>query len=176
VDLAATADHQTVVTAVDQALSSRLVSGQAISAELERRAFPGRRGVRPLREILTGRGVIGAPRASVLERRVARLLSQWGIPVSDCEVKAGPDSRYRLDFMLIEPVAMEVDGYTYHWSPEAAASDNARRNALRLEGLTLLVYSWIDIRAAQRRMYRELTTALARFAGYTDPRGVRRYG
>jgi hypothetical protein len=169
VDLAATADHQTVVSAVDQALSSRLVSGQAISAELERRAVPGRRGVRPLREILTGRAVIGAPRASVLEREVARLLSQWGIPISGCEVKAGPDHKYRLDFMLIEPVAMEVDGYTHHWSPEAAAHDNARRNALRLEGLILLVYTWIDIRAAQRRMYRELTAALRRFAGYATP-------
>jgi hypothetical protein len=175
VDLAATADHRTVVAAVDQALSSRLVSGQAISAELERRASPGRRGVRPLREILIGRGVIGAPRASVLERQVARLLSQWGIPVSGCEVKAGPDGRYRLDFMLIEPVAMEVDGYTHHWSPEAAAHDNARRNALRLEGLVLLVYSWIDVRAAPHRMYRELTTALRRFAGYTDLKGVRPY-
>jgi hypothetical protein len=77
--------------------------------------------------------------------------------------------------MLIEPVAMEVDGYTHHWSPEAAAHDNARRNALRLEGLILLVYSWIDIRAAQRRMYRELTTALRRFAGYPDLKGVGRY-
>jgi hypothetical protein len=165
VDLAATADHQTVMTAVDQALSSRLVSGQAISAELERRAARGRRGVRPLREILVGRGVIGAPRASVLERYVLHLLDQWGIPVTGCEVRAGPDDRYRLDFMLLPPVAMEVDGYTHHWSPEAKAADESRRNQLRLEGIFLLVYTWIDARAEQRRMYHELTTACATYGG-----------
>jgi len=125
--------------------------------------------VRPLRQILTGRGVIGAPAASVLERETRMLLDQWGIPVTGSEVKAGPDDRYRLDLMLLEPVALEVDGYTHHWSPEAAAHDNARRNALRLEGLILLVYTWIDIRAAQRRMYRELTAALRRFAGHAPP-------
>jgi AbiEi antitoxin C-terminal domain len=161
VDLAATADHQTVVSAVDQGLSTRLVSGKAIEAELERRTARGRRGARPLRQILTGRGVIGAPTASVLEREVRTLLDEWGIPVTASEVKAGPDDRYRLDYMLLPPVAMEVDGYTHHWSPEAKAADEARRNQLRLGGLFLLVYTWIDIRAEPRRMYREITTALS---------------
>jgi hypothetical protein len=68
--------------------------------------------------------------------------------------------------MLLHPVAMEVDGYTDHWSPEAAAHDHARRNELRLGGLFLLVYTWIDVRADQGRMYQEITTALARYAGY----------
>jgi hypothetical protein len=166
VDLAATADHQTLVMTVDEALSTRLLSGRALHAELERRTARGRRGVRPLREILTGRGLIGAPRASVLERQTARLLDRWNIPVAGREVRAGPDDRYRLDFILIHPVAMEVDGYTHHWSPEAAAFDNARRNQLRLQGIFLLVYTWIDVQADQHRMYRELMTALARFAGY----------
>jgi hypothetical protein len=144
----------------NQALSTGLVSGRAIEAELERRTARGRRGVRPLREILVGRGVIGAPRASVLERQVRGLLDLWGIPVSGSEVAAGPDDRYRLDYLLLPPVAMEVDGYTHHWSPEAKAADEARRNQLRLGGLFLLVYTWIDIRVEQRRMYGELTTAL----------------
>jgi AbiEi antitoxin C-terminal domain len=174
IDLAATASHETVTAAVDEALSTRLVSGQAIAAELTRRAARGRRGVRPLREILTGRGVIGVPRASVLERYTAQLLDRWGIPIAGREVKAGPDDRYRLDFMLVHPVAMEVDGYTHHWSPEAAAPDHARRNQLRLGGLFLLVYTWIDVRADQRRMHQEITTALARYASDTDRRPVTR--
>jgi hypothetical protein len=164
VDLAATADHQMVVRAVDQALSTRLVSGKAIEAELNRRTARGRRGVRPLRQILAGRGVIGAPPASVLEREVRALLDQWDIPVTGCEVKAGPDDRYRLDYMLLAPVAMEVDGYTHHWSPEAKAADEARRNELHLGGLFLLVYTFVDIRGQPLRVYRELTTALSRYA------------
>jgi hypothetical protein len=165
VDLAATGDRAVVIDALDQALSSRLVSGRAVAAELERRAARGRRGVRPLREIMAGRGIIGAPRASALERETMLLLDRWGIPVTGHEVKAGPDDRYRLDFTLLWPVAMEVDGYTYHWSPEAKAHDEARRNRLRLDGVLLLVYTWIDIRRDHFRMHRELTTALARYAG-----------
>jgi hypothetical protein len=164
VDLAATADQGVVTRALDQGLASRLVSGRAVAAELERRAARGRRGVRPLRDIVASRGIIGAPRASVLEREAILLLDRWGIPVTGHEVRAGPDDRYRLDFMLRPPVAMEVDGYTHHWSPEAKAHDEARRNRLRIDGIFLLVYTWIDIRRDQFRMHRELTTALARYA------------
>ena len=92
------------------------------------------------------------------------LLDRWGIPVTGHEVKAGPDDRYRVDFTLLPPVAMEVDGYTHHWSPEAKAHDEARRNRLRLDGVFLLVYTWIDIRRDQFRVHRELTTALTRYA------------
>jgi hypothetical protein len=164
VDLAATTERRVVVDALDQALSSRLVSGQAVAAELERRSVRGRRGVRPLREVVVSRGIIGAPRASVLERQTRQLLDRWGIPVTGQEIKGGPDDRYRLDFMLIPPVAMEVDGYTHHWSPEAKAHDEARRNRLRLDGIFLLVYTWIDIRHDQFRVHRELRTALTRYA------------
>jgi hypothetical protein len=94
------------------------------------------------------------------------LLDGWGIPVTGREVKAGPDDRYRLDFTLLPPVAMEVDGYTHYWSPEAKAYDEARRNRLRLDGVFLLVYTWIDIRRHQSRVHGELTTALARYARY----------
>jgi hypothetical protein len=165
VDLAASNDRQIVIEALDQALSTRLVSGQAINAELERRAARGRRGVRPLREILTDRGIIGAPHPSVLERETVYLLNRWGVPIHAREVRAGPDGRYRLDFVLVPPVAMEVDGYTYHWSPEAKAHDEARRNQLRLDGIFLLVYTWLDVRVDQRRIFVETTAALARYAG-----------
>jgi len=164
VDLAAAADAETINAAIDRALSTRLVSGKALDAELGRRGARGRRGVRPLREALTDRGIVGAPRPSVLEWETVRLLDRWGVPIHGREIKAGPDDRYRLDFMLVYPVTMEVDGYTYHWSPESKTYDEARRNRLRIDGLFLLVYTWRDVRADQRRMYQEVMTALARYA------------
>ena len=66
---------------------------------------------------------------------------------------------------------MEVDGYTHHWSPEAKAGDEARRNRLRLDGIFLLVYTWIDVRFEQFRMRTEISTALARFAPGPHPAG-----
>jgi hypothetical protein len=90
----------------------------------------------------------------------AHISFRSGIPCTN----PGPDDRYRLDYMLLPPVAMEVDGYAHHWSPEAKAADEARRNQLRLGGLFLLVYTWVDLRAEQRRMYQEITTALSRLS------------
>jgi hypothetical protein len=165
VDLAAVADPVTTSGAVDRALASGLVTGKGLAAELGRREARGRRGVRPLRELLTERGIVGAPRASVLEREATQLLQRWRVPILGREVSAGPDDRYRLDFLLASPVAMEVDGYTYHWSPEAKSHDEARRNLLRLEGTFLLVYTWRDVRCDQRRMHGEIMTAIARYAG-----------
>jgi hypothetical protein len=164
VDLAAVATPATTSAAVDRALSSGLITGKGLAAEIGRRAGHGRRGVRPLREMLVKRGIVGAPDASVLEREAMHLLDRWGVPVQGREVIAGPDDRYRLDFLLASPVAMEVDGYSYHWSPEAKSHDEARRNRLRLEGTFLLVYTWLDLRFDQRRMHSEVTTAIARYA------------
>jgi hypothetical protein len=166
VDLAAVAHPATTSGAVDRALASGLVSGQGLAAEIGRRSGRGRRGIRPLRTMLTQRGFVGAPDASVLERETLQLLQRWGIPVLGREVSAGPDDRYRLDFLLTPPVAMEVDGYSYHWSPEAKARDEGRRNRLRIEGTFLLVYTstWVDVRSDQRRMRDEISTALARYA------------
>jgi hypothetical protein len=61
-------------------------------------------------------------------------------------------------------VAVEVDGYAYHWSPEAKARDESRRNQLRLSGIFLLVYTWRDIRMEPGRVIREVTAALSRYA------------
>jgi very-short-patch-repair endonuclease len=112
---------------------------------------------------LTDRGIIGAPHPSVLEQEALQLLRRWRVPIHGREVKAGPDDRYRIDFLLVPPVAMEVDGYTHHWSPEAKAYDEARRNQLRIDGLFLLIYTWLDVRSDQRRMHDEVTTAIARY-------------
>jgi very-short-patch-repair endonuclease len=65
---------------------------------------------------------------------------------------------------------IEVDGFAYHWSPEAKAYDEARRNRLRLGGSFLLVYSWRDICFDGRRVAQEALVALRRFAdGATVP-------
>ncbi|MDA8300784.1 MAG: hypothetical protein M0005_04395 [Actinomycetota bacterium] len=177
VDFAAVATTHQLADAVDTALSTRLVTVGGLEAELSRRAGRGRRGVRPLRDLLTRRGMIGAPTPSALEAETSELLHLWKIPVLGREVHIGPDGRYRVDFSLPPPVVIEVDGFAYHWSPEAKAYDEARRNRLRLEGTFVLVYTWRDIRFDGRRVALEALAALGRFAcgavvkvtGHTEP-------
>ncbi len=145
VDLVSVSDMSepvAIVDAVDRALAGGLLSAEAISAELGRRASRGRAGIRALERILTDRGFVGVPEPSVLEAETLRVFATSGIAVRSREVRSGPDGRYRIDFVLTPPVAVEVDGYAYHRSPEAKARDESRRNQLRLSGIFLLVYTW----------------------------------
>lgn len=164
VDLAAVSDPAVTLEAVNRGLANRLVSVAAIEAELNRRAVRGRRGVRPLRDLLTRQGIIGAPEASVLERETLALLARAGIDVEGHEVRVGPDGRYRIEFVLRWPVALEVDGYAFHWTPEAMAHDLQRRNELRIDGVVLLVYTFLDVRHHQRRVVKEVAATLGRYA------------
>ena len=81
---------------------------------------------------------------------------------------------YRLDIQLEEQLFLEVDGYAYHWSPEQKRHDDARRNKLRLHGLTVLVYDWRAVVSEPTRLVAEVQQALTKPARTTAsdwPRG-----
>jgi very-short-patch-repair endonuclease len=117
--------------------------------------------VAALRASLHRRGLIGAPHPSVLESRTLRLLHQHQIEPLACEVKMGPGGRYRVDLLPARKVVMEVDGFAYHADPEQVAEDKRRRTRLRLDGFTVLDYTWRDIMHDWRRVIRESLEALA---------------
>jgi very-short-patch-repair endonuclease len=79
-------------------------------------------------------------------------------------MKVAPDGRYRIDFLIVPGLAVEVDGFAHHWSPEDKAYDDARRNRLRLSGLVVLVYDWRAVRFEERRLANEILDALGRLA------------
>jgi hypothetical protein len=161
IDLAAVCPEPVFDDAVDRALASRLLTVTGIEAELGRLGRPGRRGVFAARDGLERRGFIGAPHPSVLESRALRLLQRHGIEPLACEVKMGPDGRYRVDILLAPRVVMEVDGFAYHSDPEQVAEDKRRRTRLRLDGIILLDYTWRDIMQDWRRVMQEVREALA---------------
>ena len=75
------------------------------------------------------------------------------------EVTVGPDGEYRLDYALVESkIALEVDGYVYHFSATHKTRDEARRRRLVLEGWRPLVYTWVDVTRRPDRMVREYLT------------------
>jgi hypothetical protein len=104
--------------------------------------------------------MVGAPHPSVLESRLLRLLAAAGIVPLGTEVVTH-GGRYRLDVLVAAGVAVEVDGFRYHHSPEAKTADERRRNRIRLAGTFLLVYTWWDVAHDRRRIVREVTAAVA---------------
>lgn len=163
VDLAAVCDRDRLDEAVDRAIARSLVTVGVIEAELDRLAVRGRRGIDALRRSLAERGMVGAPNPSVLESMVLRLLRRGGIEPAAVEVAAGPDRRYRIDTLLVDGVAMEVDGHAYHSTPEQKAYDEKRRAEIRMGGVFLLVYDWMSVKRDGRRVLAECHKAIARY-------------
>lgn len=147
---------------MDAALYTGLVSTAGLEAEIARRSTSGRRGPSRLAELLQTRGMIGGPPPSVLEAQAMRLFRQYGIPVLAREVRFYDDGRYRIDFVMAQGLAVEVDGFAHHWSPEAKSYDDTRRNRLRAGGLVVLVYDWRAIRQEPTRVVTEIRQALDR--------------
>jgi hypothetical protein len=162
VDLAARVDPSTLDAAVDRALAKQLVTVKGLTAETDRLARKGRSGVPQLRAALRRRGFVGAPNPSVLESRTARAFGAHGVKLPPAEVTAGPDGEFRLDYAIPSvKVALEVDGYVWHFSPEHKRRDEARRRKLVLDGWRPLVYTWVDVTGHPEKMVREYLTLAA---------------
>ncbi|HLI01809.1 MAG TPA: type IV toxin-antitoxin system AbiEi family antitoxin domain-containing protein [Acidimicrobiales bacterium] len=129
---------------IDRGVATRLFTVAALEAEVGRLSRQGRRGVPALRDALARRGLTGAPDPSVLESRLLRLLRRWGITPAGTEVVVC-DGRYRIDVQLVPGLALEVDGYAYHWSPEAKSADSRRRNQLRHAGIRVIEADWVTV-------------------------------
>lgn len=158
VDLAAVATPEQLGLAVDRALSA----GRTRVRDLARALGEGPRpGTSRLRDCLLQRGDFGAPEASVLESQMARLLVRHGLPAPRAEVHAGRDGRYRMDYAYTEQrVAVELNGYAWHHSPEQMRRDLARQRDLVLSGWRVLVYSWWDVVYDGPRVVAEIRAAL----------------
>ena len=131
---------------LDRGLALRLVTLPSVLAELRRLSRPGRPGPARVRDVIAERGMTGAPHPSVLESRMLRIFLRHRLPVPAVEIVAGPDGEYRLDFAY-PPVklAIEVDGYVWHFTPEHQHRDHQRRNDLQAAGWHTLVFTWLDV-------------------------------
>ncbi len=152
--------------AIDRGAATKLITLRGLAEEADRLSRRGRRGIGALRRVLTERHIIGAPNPSELEKRAFRLFKRWRLPAPVCELVVGPEGEYRLDFAYPErQLAIEVDGYAYHFSPEQLQRDHARRNRLQAKGWRVLVYTWVDVTHEGGRVAREILLQLRETAG-----------
>lgn len=161
VDLAGVVAPNVLDDAVDRAIASKLVTVDGIQSELLRLSRQGRKGTGAMRAALTRRGLNEGPHPSVLEARFHRLLRTGGIKPISVEVVAGADGEYRIDSLVDEKVAVEVDGHVHHSTPEQKAYDERRRSEVRMSGTFLLVYDWRAVSFEGRRVLAEIHRAVA---------------
>jgi very-short-patch-repair endonuclease len=173
VDLAGVVKPDVLDEALDRAVASRLLTVEAVKAELDRVGKRGRKGAGAMRAALRRRGLNEGPHPSVLEARLHRLLRSGGITPIKVEQVAGSHGQYRIDTLLDPDVAVEVDGHAYHSTPEQKAYDERRRAEIRMGGTFMLVYDWRAVMQDGRRVLAECHKALARYGSGRPPRRPR---
>ncbi|HET9077662.1 MAG TPA: type IV toxin-antitoxin system AbiEi family antitoxin domain-containing protein [Acidimicrobiales bacterium] len=158
-DLAAGMERDALDPIVDRAVATGMVTIGGLLAEIQRLSRRGRQGPRTLARVLEVRALAGGPPPSVLEAEAMRLFHRFGITIQGREVHMGSEGRYRIDFLIRPGLVAEVDGFAHHWSPEHKAYDDARRNALLMDGVLVLVYNWRDVFFDGARVVRDIRAA-----------------
>ncbi|MBI2168625.1 MAG: DUF559 domain-containing protein [Actinobacteria bacterium] len=142
VDLGAVAPDWMVESAVDRAVTRKLVTIRELRATLDNVARQGRRGVGPLRRVLEN--VHEGPE-SVLEMKLVRLILRSTLPRPQLQfwVEVDGSLRFRLDIAYPEAMlAIEADGREVHSRRDVFSADRERQAALEDLGWRFLRFTW----------------------------------
>lgn len=148
VDLGAVVQAQVLADAVEVGLISRLFTCAGLRVELEQVGTRGRLGAGVLRAVLDTREVGERPTESVLEARMAKLITRYRLPrpVFQHEVSIEGIFIARVDFAYPElRLAIEVDGWSSRATPADLQRSNQRQNELIASGWTVLRVTWLDV-------------------------------
>jgi hypothetical protein len=136
-----------LAAALDRADFLRLLDFAELRGLIER--HPTRRGSPALASLLSGYTAGAMVTRSELEERFLALCRRFGLPRP--EVNALVEGR-EVDFVWPRArLIVEVDGYAFHRSPTAFATDRERDVALVLAGYRVLRFTWEQV--TQRPSY-----------------------
>lgn len=150
VDLAGVVHPSRFERAVDNCLSARSISVEALAATMDELARPGRPGIAILRRLLDDRGAGYVAPASALEARFRRLVRAAGLPAPDFERNVGDDARWigRADGLYRDIlVLVELDSRRHHMSKLDFEADRERDNRRVAAGWRPLRFTWHDVTA-----------------------------
>lgn len=134
--------------AIATGLSTRAFELAQLSGLRDALGRPGRNGTGVVRMILEGDLLILGKEESELERRFTALLRRHGLPALDRQYEVWHAGRFvaRLDAACpARKLAIELDGYEHHASPDAFQRDRTRQNQLVALGWTVLRFTWHDV-------------------------------
>ncbi|MFP5256013.1 MAG: DUF559 domain-containing protein [Acidimicrobiia bacterium] len=154
---------------VGDALSRGLSIGLLTVTEVERLrdalGRPGRNGTGVVRHILEARSLQSGTEESLLERRFLDLARRAGLPAPVVQYEVWDSGRFVARIDAAYPslkIAIEVDGYAPHSSPEAFQRDRTRQNRLVALGWTVLRFTWDDVVRRPTEVARIIEEAIRR--------------
>jgi very-short-patch-repair endonuclease len=148
VDLGLVLPRWAVRDALSRGLTTRLFTIDEVSGLRDALARPGRNGTGVIKELIEQRLLTANTEASLLEARFVDLARTHDLPSMDFQFEVWSAGRFiaRVDAAYSDRrIAIEVDGFAAHSSPEAFQRDRTRQNRLVALGWTVLRFTWSDV-------------------------------
>lgn len=162
-DLGAVSPRAKVAIALDAALARGLTTPNRIDRYLAMVARRGRRGCKPLRELLRERASLTRVPQSPLETSFFDLLVAEGLPKPELQYEIRDRGRLiaRVDFAWPDQkMILEMDGYRYHSGHSQWQKDRRRRNELTRLGWTMLHGTWADLEDDPQTLLKHVSARL----------------
>jgi very-short-patch-repair endonuclease len=148
VDLGLVLPKWSVRDALSRGITTRLLTVPQVTLLRQALGRRGRNGTGVLRQILEDRSMTDGTEESILERRFMDLVHRHGLPAPTFQHEVWHGGRFvaRVDAAYADrKLAIEVDGFEHHSSPDAFQRDRTRQNRLVALGWTVLRFTWGDV-------------------------------
>ena len=165
VDLGLVVPHALVASALRRGLSKRLVSLADARQIRERLGRRGRNGTGILGEVIDIHVLADEKAESELEVRFLQLRKRYDLAelTLQYEVWAMGHCVARVDGAVPRlKLAVEIDGFEHHSTPEAFQRDRSRQNELVALGWTILRFTWTDVVEHPDRVARQIRRTIQR--------------
>ena len=151
--------------AIAKGISSKALTITEVRTLRDALGRPGRNGTGIVRAILDGKLLYLGKEESELEKRFTALAKRHGVPPLTLQHQVWEHGRFvaRVDAALPEiKLAIEVDGFEHHSTPEAFQLDRSRQNHLVALGWTVLRFTWHDVVYRPAHVARVIEQAISR--------------
>lgn len=148
VDLGLVLPRWSVGDALSRGLTTRLFQIGEVQALRDALSRPGRNGTGVVKQLIEQRLLTASTEASLLEARFVDLARRHDLPLMTFQHEVWSAGRFiaRVDAAYPElKLAIEVDGFEAHSSPESFQRDRTRQNRLVALGWTVLRFTWADV-------------------------------
>jgi hypothetical protein len=165
IDLGLVLPHWAVRDALSRGLTTRLFTVVEVDRLRDAITRQGRNGTGTVRRILDERLLVAGTEESLLERRFLDLVARHGLVAPAIQHEVWHAGRFiaRVDAAYPDrKLAVEVDGYSAHSSPDAFQRDRARQNRLVALGWTVLRFTWADVVQRPAMVARTILEAINR--------------
>jgi very-short-patch-repair endonuclease len=148
IDLGLVMPWWSVHRAIAKGVSTKALTVSDVRALRDALGRPGRNGTGIVRAILDGKLLVLGKEESELERRFTAVAARRGLPPLTLQHQVWEGGRFvaRVDAAYPDlKLAIEVDGFEHHSTPEAFQHDRSRQNHLVALGWTVLRFTWDDV-------------------------------